>query len=122
MTVFFRLQRTKKFIVVGDLFEKNALSRCRQFHDKSDEGNVAQDRICSRRIPYVFKRGYAENKLEPQKEFIADTITAAAKYETVLVFAGLTDYVESEGCDREHMQLPENQLAVIDALCKTEKR
>lgn len=33
-----------------------------------------------------------------------------------MVFAGLTDYVESEGCDRENMKLPENQIALIESL------
>ena len=42
--------------------------------------------------------------------------------DTVLVFAGLTDFDESEGCDREHMHLPENQLQMIDELCKSGKK
>lgn len=46
----------------------------------------------------------------------------AKNYEKVIVFAGLTDYVESEGCDRETMRLPANQLALIDALLKTGKK
>ena len=37
--------------------------------------------------------------------------------DTVLYFAGLTDEYESEGYDREHMRLPENQLAEIESLC-----
>lgn len=38
------------------------------------------------------------------------------------MFAGLTDYVESEGGDRENMCLPENQLALLEALVKAGKR
>ena len=41
--------------------------------------------------------------------------------EAVLIFARLTDDQESEGADRENMRLPENQLALIDALCETGK-
>ncbi len=40
----------------------------------------------------------------------------------VLVFAGLTDEYESEGCDRENMRLPQNQLRQIDSLCDSGKR
>lgn len=40
----------------------------------------------------------------------------------MLVFAGLTDYVESEGADRENMCLPENQLDLIGTLIKAGKR
>lgn len=42
--------------------------------------------------------------------------------DTILVFAGLTDEYESEGVDRENMRLPDDQLALIDRLCDTEKR
>ncbi len=40
----------------------------------------------------------------------------------VLVFAGLTDEYESEGGDREHMRLPDDQLREIDALCGSGKK
>ena len=41
--------------------------------------------------------------------------------DTILYFAGLTDEYESEGCDRENMRLPENQLRQIEALCASGK-
>lgn len=44
------------------------------------------------------------------------------KCDTVLVFAGLTDDYESEGCDRENMRLPQDQLDQIDALCGSGKK
>ena len=42
--------------------------------------------------------------------------------DTVLAFAGLTDFDESEGCDRTHMRLPQDQLDMIDALCASGKK
>ena len=42
--------------------------------------------------------------------------------DAALVFAGLTDEYESEGCDRDHMRLPERQLDEIEALCKSGKK
>ena len=41
--------------------------------------------------------------------------------DTILYFAGLTDEYESEGCDREHMRLPENQLAEIEGFLESGK-
>ena len=41
--------------------------------------------------------------------------------DTILYFAGLTDEYESEGCDRENMDLPAQQFEEIDALCKSGK-
>ena len=42
--------------------------------------------------------------------------------DVILVFAGLTDEYESEGCDRENMRLPENQLKLIDEMIATGKK
>lgn len=42
--------------------------------------------------------------------------------DTVLAFAGLTDEYESEGGDRAHMRLPEDQIKEIDALCASGKK
>jgi len=39
----------------------------------------------------------------------------------IVVFAGLTEVCESEGCDRENMRLPDDQLALIDEMCQTGK-
>ena len=41
--------------------------------------------------------------------------------DTILYFAGLTDIYESEGCDREDMKLPEDQIKEIDAFCAAGK-
>ncbi|MBR3099347.1 MAG: glycoside hydrolase family 3 C-terminal domain-containing protein [Clostridia bacterium] len=45
-----------------------------------------------------------------------------AECDTILVFAGLTDEYESEGCDRENMRLPEKQLRLIDEMIATGKK
>ena len=42
--------------------------------------------------------------------------------DTILVFVGLTDEYESEGCDRENMSLPADHLALIDRMCATGKK
>ena len=42
--------------------------------------------------------------------------------DTVLVFAGLTDEYESEGCDRENMRMPESHLRLIDSLSESGKK
>ncbi len=60
----------------------------------------------------------------PKDAFDAHGVTSAALEEsdTVLVFAGLTDEYESEGCDRENMRLPETHLRLIDTLAESGKK
>ena len=60
----------------------------------------------------------------PKDAFEARGVTSVAlgEADVVLVFAGLTDEYESEGGDREHMRLPEDQRALIDSLCASGKK
>ena len=60
----------------------------------------------------------------PKDAFDAKGIASVPldRCDAALVFAGLTDQCESESCDREHMRLPDDQLAMIDALCASGKK
>ncbi len=60
----------------------------------------------------------------PKDAFEARGVRSVALEESdvILVFAGLTDEYESEGCDRAHMRLPDNQLREIEALCESGKK
>ena len=73
-------------------------------------------------VSYAFSRGYAENATTTNGALLREALEGAKQFQKVLVFAGLTDYVESEGCDREDMRLPENQLALIEGLIKENKQ
>ena len=73
-------------------------------------------------VKYAYAKGYRENEIETDASLVEEAVKACKGYEQVLVFAGLTDYVESEGADRDNMCLPENQLDLIDALIKAGKR
>ena len=60
----------------------------------------------------------------PKDAFEARGVTSVplGECDTVLVFAGLTDEYESEGGDREHMRLPEDQLDLIVRMCASGKK
>lgn len=46
----------------------------------------------------------------------------AQQADVVLLYLGLDEYSEAEGVDRTHMRIPENQLALLSALHKTNPR
>ena len=60
----------------------------------------------------------------PKDAFAAHGVksVALAESDTVLIFAGLTDEYESEGCDRENMRMPEKHLKLIDTLAESGKK
>ena len=60
----------------------------------------------------------------PKEAFDAHGVVSVPleESEVVLAFMGLTDDAESEGFDRKHMCLPENQLEEIERLCQSGKK
>ncbi len=66
-------------------------------------------------ISYV--DGY-DNFGETNEEMIIKAVDLAKQVKNVVIFAGLPDAYESEGFDREHMQMPKGHLEVIDKVCK----
>ncbi|MGN1235307.1 MAG: glycoside hydrolase family 3 C-terminal domain-containing protein, partial [Christensenellaceae bacterium] len=111
-----------KLLVVGDLFEKMRYQGAGSSMINPTVLTTPKTAFDQREVKYRFCRGYAENALSPDEKLIAEAVAAVNDTDIVLIFAGLTDYVESEGCDRENMRLPENQLALIDALVDTGKK
>ena len=116
------LEEGEKLFVCGDLFEKMRYQGAGSSMINPAKLTSPRKAFDEMGISYAFARGYAESNTRTKREWIDEALERSKGYETVLVFAGLTDYVESEGCDRETMRLPENQLALIEALCKTGKK
>lgn len=59
-----------------------------------------------------------EDKVEPQ--LIEEAKSLAQNADQTVIFAGLPPAFESEGFDRTHMSLPENQLKLIDEVLKVD--
>lgn len=116
------LDKSERILVVGDLFDKMRYQGAGSSMINPTFLSTPKIAFDEHKVAYEFCRGYAENKLEADDKLIAGAVAKAKGYDKVLVFAGLTDYVESEGGDRENMQLPANQLALIDALIKAGKK
>lgn len=58
----------------------------------------------------------ASNEVDPALQ--AEAVELAAQSDAAVLFIGLPDAFESEGFDRTHMRLPDNQIALIDAVSK----
>lgn len=112
----------KAYFVVGGLFEKMRYQGSGSSMINPWRLTAPKDAFDKAGVKYEYHKGYKENQMSADKALIDEALKKAEKYDTVLAFIGLTDYVESEGGDRENMRLPENQLALMDALIKTGKK
>ena len=63
----------------------------------------------------VYEPGYRRNR-KTDTALLEKAQNAARTADVVLLFAGLDEASESEGMDRLHMRMPQNQLELIDAV------
>lgn len=116
------LDSTKPLCVIGELFEKMRYQGSGSSMISPTKVVTHRDAFDARGIKYGYARGYSAGVDPAEGEPIAEAVTLAEKYDTVLLYLGLTDLAESEGGDRVHMCLPDDQLALADALIKTGKK
>jgi beta-glucosidase len=68
------------------------------------------------RVEVPFADGFGIDATDRDDELASEAVALAARAGTVVVFLGLPPGAESEGADRETMDLPENQTALLSRL------
>lgn len=116
------LKEDDTLLIVGELFEKARYqgagsSMINPYHKIS-----VKEAFDNNAVQYKYKKGYNEANDLIDEELIKGAVEASKEFDKVLVFAGLTDRFECEGVDRSNIKLPQNQLALIEALAKENKR
>lgn len=64
----------------------------------------------------IYAQGYDIHTEENAAELLTQAVETAKAADTAVIFAGLPDSFETEGCDRETMAIPENQNKLIEAV------
>ena len=65
-----------------------------------------------------FAKGYSRENPTADLELIQEAVTLCAGADVVLLCIGLDEHSEIEGQDREHLELPESQTALLHALSR----
>ncbi len=116
------LKKEEKYLVIGDLF-----SHMRYQGSGSSLINpylliTPQQAFDEAGVNYTYLKGYKENEDLPNEELLKEVSSSLDNYDTILAFIGLTDYVESEGADRETFSLPNNQIELIKRIVNKNKK
>ena len=64
----------------------------------------------------IYARGYDAHSDTTDETLVKEAVETAKKAEIAVIFAGLPDAFETEGADRDHMRLPDNQNELIKAV------
>ncbi len=109
-----------KFAVIGEFAAKPRFQGGGSSHINSMEITSALDAIKKQGVEAEYAQGFfiEEKDADPAKaeELQVKAMATAKKYGKAVVFAGLPDSFESEGYDRKHLDMPESQNRLIQAL------
>lgn len=68
----------------------------------------------------TYAQGFMIDSEETDEKLLNEAVAVAKDCDVAVIFAGLPDSFESEGFDRTHLDMPANQNALIDAVCKVQ--
>ncbi|MCM1561779.1 MAG: glycoside hydrolase family 3 C-terminal domain-containing protein [Butyrivibrio sp.] len=64
----------------------------------------------------VYAQGFDIHTKENAAQLLSEAVLAARHADIAVIFAGLPDSFETEGCDRDTLAMPDNQNALIEAV------
>ena len=116
------LNKDESLLVVGEMFEHMRYQGAGSSLITPSKHSSIKEVFDENNITYKYLKGYKVSKNTIEESLINEVLTASKDYDKVVLFVGLTDDSESEGGDRENMSLPQNQLALVNALVKENKK
>jgi beta-glucosidase len=75
---------------------------------------------CSSKVSY--SQGFTLESDNIDNDLLSEAREAASKADVAVIFAGLPDRYESEGYDRKHMRIPENQIRLIEEVASVQSK
>lgn len=113
--------KSKKIALIGDMakYPRYQGAGSSSIHPYKIEN--AYDNFKENNILLEYAQGYTRVNSQEEENLRKEAIKVAKQNEIVLLFVGLTENFESEGVDRETLDLPENQTKLIEEVCKVNK-
>lgn len=116
------LPRDRRIAVIGELADRPRFQGGGSSHITATRIDVALDELRTlatrRGVTVEYAPGYVLADNADIETLRADAVRAAAASDIAIVFAGLSETEESEGFDRDSIELPAEQVALIRAVAK----
>ena len=116
------LNRSKKYAVIGDLFENMHYQGGGSALINAKCVTSNKQAFDSHGVFYFYAPGYNSFNLNVNPVWESDAINIAKDADTVIFFAGTNDQAECEGYDRATMKLDNNQVHLLERLVDLNKK
>lgn len=114
------LKEDTKIAVLGAFAEKPRYQGSGSSHIHSWKESCAREAFGEKNM--VYAQGYDLKSETDEEALLLEAVKAAQMCEVAVIFAGLPNSYETEGCDRENMDLPENQNRLIQEIVKVQPK
>ncbi len=111
------ISKDEKILLLGEMADKVRYQGGGSSHINAHQVTSIVEALADlENIDYL--QGYRSKDIEHDKDLLEEAAAACKDYDKVIIVCGLTDEYESEGYDREHLSMPENQIYLINKISK----
>ena len=112
------INETEKIAVVGQLAANPRYQASGSSHVNAYKLVTPLDRLEKEKINYSYDEGYNLSSDNDDHDLLDSALTASKQADKVIIFAGYPESMESEGYDKEGINLPKNQTNLINQICE----
>ena len=113
--------KNKKITIIGDMAKNPRYQGAGSSRINAYKVENALDSFVENNIEFEYVKGYERTASQNDEKLKEEAVELSKKSEIVLIYVGLTENYETEGLDRQVLDLPENQNKLIDEICKVNK-
>ncbi|MBN1215661.1 MAG: glycoside hydrolase family 3 C-terminal domain-containing protein [Candidatus Lokiarchaeota archaeon] len=117
------LNEIKKIAILGDFAKNPRYQGAGSSNITSTQLDIPYDCLkneIGHRIEIKYSQGYNSDTIDDK--LIIEAVDIAKHSDVAIIFAGLPPSYESEGIDREHINLPPSHNHLIEEICKVQKK
>lgn len=110
------LTKAKKIAFIGEFAETPRFQGGGSSHINAISTSNALMAAYKHNIDITYSQGFVANDMERNATLEQAAVECAKKSDVAVVFAGLPDFIETEGADRDDLSMPNNQNKLIAAV------
>ena len=110
------LNKESKYLVIGELFEKMRYQGAGSSLIRPAKVVTPMDAFNANNVDYTYVKGYKVLDFTPNEKLHNEALEQAKNSDVILFFGGLSELAESEGLDRKTLDLPGNQVKLLEDL------
>lgn len=114
------LSKSESVAIIGEFAEKPRYQGSGSSHINSWKVDSVLDALKDQ-SDIRYAKGYSARESVTDQVLLKEAVTIAKETDVAVIFAGLPDAFESEGFDRKHLRLPDNQIELIQAVSEVQK-